>query len=303
MRRLLLYAAGVCGALAVAEGAFRVLEAELAASADRVAWKVALLEKQGRVDVLFLGTSRSWDAIAPRQFAASFPGTRAFGLATSAARLEDLERLTARFARRPGLRLAFVEVSRPQLDAAPPTPPPPDAGIEAAAARVFKLVAHRQALRGESLARLPGLLFFPRRLDGSEARLVDQLAALAGRIPAAAPASIDLRPEPIAPSAAPEDPRAPRLAAVGRSFKEAGAKVVFLLPPIRPCEPPEEVGAIAAELAREFDVWDFRAAALPDDAWRDCSHLNARGRALFTGALARETASAARMPSMVGRSR
>jgi hypothetical protein len=299
VRRLLLYAAGVCGALAVAEGAFRVLEPELAASADRVAAKAALLDKQGRVDVLFFGTSRSWDAIAPRQFAAGFPGARAFSVATSAARLEDLEMLTARFSHRPGVRLAFVELSRPQLDGAP-QPGPRTSGIEAAAARALKLVAHREALRGESLARLPGLLFFPRRLDGSETRVFDQMAALAGRSPAAA-ASIGARPLPIAPSAAPPDPRALRLAGVGRAFREAGAEVVFVLPPVRACEPPEDLEAIAAQLARGFRVWDYRAAALPDEAWRDCGHLNARGRALFTRALAEETARAGWMPSMAGR--
>ena len=301
MRRLLLYAAGVCGALAVAEGAFRVLEADFAASADRIAWKAALLDKQGRVDVLFFGTSRSWDAIAPRQFASSFPGTRAFSMATSAARLEDLEVLTARFARRPGLRLTFVELSRPQLDEAPP-PAPPASGIAAAAERSLKLVAHREALRGESLARLPGLLLFPRRLDGSETHLFDQMAAFAGWSPQV-PASIGARPEPIAPSGAPADPRAARLQVVGRAFRDAGAKLVFLLPPVRTCEQPEEVGAIAGELAREFHVWDYRAAALPQDAWRDCGHLNARGRALFTQALAEEAARSGWMSSMAGRSR
>jgi hypothetical protein len=299
VRRLVLYAAGVCGALAVAEGAFRVLEPEISASTNRLATKAALLEKQGRVEVLFFGTSRLWDAVAPRIFVASFPGTRGFSLATTSAKLDTLEWMAARFAHRPGLRLAVVEVSGPQLDAAP-DPQPPPAGIEALAARSLKLIAHRAALRGESLERLPVLLLFPRKMDGSEIRVADQLEALLER-PAPNPRAIDARPAAVAPSITGPGSRALRMLAVGRRMRDAGAQVVFVLPPILPSGSPEdEVTPVAACLAREFPVWDYRRVTLPKEAWRDSTHLNAAGRALFTRALAEETARAGLLEAVAG---
>jgi hypothetical protein len=300
VRKLFLYAAGVCGILAALEVAFRVFEPEIAASANRVTAKVALLQKQGRVDALFLGTSRFWDAIAPRQFAARFPGMRGFSIAASGARLETLETLAERFAQRPGLRVAFVEVSPPQLDPRR-TPAEAMSGIEALAAHSLKLVEHRAVLRGESLLRLPELLLYPRSMDGSETRLVDQLAAVLGQRPDAQ-RTFEVRPEPVTASASTPDPRAERMAAVGRAFRHAGAQVIFVLPPVRGCEGDEDTGAVAAWLARDSLVWDYRTAPLPQDAWRDCSHLNARGRAVFSGSLAEETARGGWLRSVADRS-
>lgn len=285
VRRLLQYAAGVVATLALLECAFRCFEADLAASASRVATKEALLGKQGAVQVLFLGTSRFWDAIAPRRFAAAFPGSRAFSLATSGAKLETLEEAAARCAGRPGLRVAFIELSRPQLDPASPPPPAPS-GPEGLAARASKLIEHRAALRGESLLRLPALLLFPRRMDGSEVSFADHLAALRGggdeRAPEGSPS-----PAPVEASRSPPNDAARRMEAVGDRFRAAGVEAIFVLPPILPCEPPEDVAALAAFLASRFPVWDYRSA-LPPSAFRDCSHLNRDGRASFSDALARQ---------------
>jgi hypothetical protein len=288
VRRLLLYLGGVCAALALVEGAFRVFEREISASASRVETKAALLEKQGPVEVLFFGTSRFWDGIAPRRFAAAFPGLRAFSLAASGAKLPTLESEAGRFAGRPGLRLAVIELSAPQLD--PGAPPDTPAGeVEGVAAGWLKLVAHRAALRGESLLRLPQLLLFARWMDGSEVRFVDQIASLLGRGQTDAP-RLDLRPAPVEPSPSGPGPLASRLAAAGRRLRGAGAEVVFVMPPLLSCEPAEDVGPIAASLAREFPVWDYRAAALPRGAFRDCSHLDRSGRISFTQLLAVQAA-------------
>ncbi len=167
MARLLRFLAGTCAVLALAEGGFRLFAVEVSASVSRAGTKAALLDKQGRIEVLFFGTSRLWDGVSPRTFSAAFPGVRAFSLAASGARLDTLEWLARRVAHRPGLRLAFVELSSPQLDPSPSREAAPS-GLEAIAARYSMLVANRGALRGESLERLPGLLLFPRRLDGSE---------------------------------------------------------------------------------------------------------------------------------------
>ncbi|HET9754015.1 MAG TPA: hypothetical protein VFP52_13675 [Myxococcales bacterium] len=293
MPKLLRYVAGTCAVLALAEGAFRVFAPELSASVSRAGTKAALLDKQGRVEVLFFGTSRLWDGISPRTFSAAFPGVHAFSLAASGAKLGTLETLARRFARRPGLRLAFVELSGPQLDPSPSQEAAPT-GLEAMAARHSRLVANRGALRGESLERLPGLLFYPRRLDGSEIHFAEQVAAILGRPPPMG--EFPALPPPSGKSRAAAgndglatDPSVARLLAVGRDLKAASIAVVFVVPPLQ-CEPPEDVSAAVAALSAEFPVWNYQRAPLPAAAFRDCGHLNARGRAAFSHALAVEAA-------------
>lgn len=296
MPKLLRFVAGTCAVLALAEGAFRVWSVELSASVSRAGTKAALLDKQGRVEVLFFGTSRLWDGISPRTFSAAFPGVHAFSLAASGAKLGTLETLARRFAHRPGLRLAFVELSSPQLDASPSQEPAPS-GLEAVAARYSRLVADRGALRGESLERLPGLLLYPRRLDGSEIHFGDQVAAILGRPPpmAEAPAlhktgtPYDELRRVSRNDGAPANDSVARLLAVGRELRAASVAVVFVVPPLL-CEPPEDVSAAAEVLATQFPVWNYQRAPLPAEAFRDCGHLNARGRAAFSRSLAAEAA-------------
>jgi len=302
VRRLLSYVAAVALAVASIECAFRALEADVAASSSRIATKEALLTKQGPVQILFLGTSRFWDAIEPRRFADAFPGARAFNLAASGAKLPTLEEVAARCARRPGLRVAFIELSGPQLDREAPSPPAPSA-LEALAARVSKLIEHRAALRGESLLRLPGLTLFATRLDGSEVTFADQLASWLGysspekpgdtiRV-SEAPATFTVRiPAGNVPERAAEAPRG--RAAVADRSRAAGVDPLFALPPILLCErEPDEAAVVAASLGSRFAVWDYRAA-LPPQAFRDCSHLNRAGRAAFSEALARYSLQALR---------
>jgi hypothetical protein len=300
MPKLLRYVAGTCAVLALAEGGFRLFAADLAAATTRAGTKAALLDKQGRVEVLFFGTSRLWDGISPRTFAAAFPGVHAFSLAASGANLGTLETLAKRFAQRPGLRLAFVELSLPQLDAAPSQEAAPT-GIEAAAARYSMLIANRGALRGESLERLPGLLLYPRRLDGSEVHLGEQVAAILGRPPPPAE-GLELRPESGPASALAKDPSTLRLLAVGRELRTASVAVVFVVPPLRACEPPEDMSAAGATLAPEFPVWNYQRAPLPADAFRDCGHLNAAGRTAFSRSLAAQAARAGFAQALARRS-
>ena len=110
MKKLLSYAAGVAAALGLIEGAFRLWQPAFAACGDRILTKAAVLDRHDRVDVLFYGTSRFWDAISPRLYAEelSAPDVRGFNLAVTSATLETLEMLAARFAARPGVRLAVV---------------------------------------------------------------------------------------------------------------------------------------------------------------------------------------------------
>lgn len=298
MPKLLRYVAGTCATLALLEGAFRIFGREIAAAETRAGTKAALLDRHGPVEVLFFGTSRLWDAVSPRAFSAVFPGARAFSLAASGAKLETLERLGSRFARRPGLRLAFVELSGPQLEPEPPQASPP-AGVEAFAARHLALVEHRAALRGESLERLQELFVFPARLDGSELHPRDFVDAWFGHPPRRAPED-DLRPVLVTPAAAAIPPAAARMLAVASALRQGGARVVFVIPPVRPCEPPEDLSAAPA-LAVEFPVWSYQHVPLPPDRFRDCSHLNGEGRAAFSRALAQEALRAGIGPTFARR--
>ena len=304
MPKLLRYVAGTCAVLALAEGGFRLFAVELSASVSRAGTKAALLDKQGRVEVLFLGTSRLWDGISPRTFSAAFPGVHAFSLAASGAKLGTLEALAKRFAHRPGLRLAFVELSSPQLDPSPAQEAEPT-GLEAVAARYSMLIANRGALRGESLERLPGLLLYPRRLDGSEVHLGEQLAALLRQKPGTPYDELRM----VSPdypartgSSAPADPSVARLLAVARGLRAASVAVVFVVPPLEACEPPEDMSAAAAVLSPEFPVWNYQRAPLPAAAFRDCGHLAARGRTAFSRSLAAQAARAGFAQALARRS-
>lgn len=291
-RRLRRFLFGVALVLSLLEGGFRLFEAEIAASANRLSTKAALLGKQGRVDALFFGTSRLWDGISPRIFASAFPGARAFNLAVTSSNIADLEELAARFASRPGLRLAVIELDEQQLSP-PPRAYEPVSRIESIAARCSRLIAHRAALRGESLERLPQLLFYAGKMDGSEVHLLEQIDALLGR---AAPSSLltdenALRPVLVAPGAPLADAALERLLSAARLFRDVGVTAAFVVPPVRALNEREpRMREKRAAVAREFPVLDFELAPIPPALWRDGSHLNAQGRALFSRVLAREVA-------------
>jgi hypothetical protein len=355
MQRLLRFVFGVAAVLAGLEVAFRLGEPAIAASGHRVLTKVAILDAQGPVETLFFGSSQSWDAISPRLFSARLeqlqPGLRArgFNLAVTSSTLETLEWLARRYAHRAGLRLAVIEVSEPQLQSGllpweepAQTPRGAEEWIEDFAARHACLVRHRGALRGESLERLPGLLFFAPRLDGSEVLVPEQLAAAWGRtgsLPAALPevnavhfpegevnavhmperavnavhmperavnavhmperavnavhmVDGEVNAVHFASAASGTDPRALRLISIASMLREGGASVAFIVPPLQPGMRTGALRTLLPSLARAAPVWDFSAADIPEEMFRDPSHLNHRGRALFSAALAAEASRA-----------
>jgi hypothetical protein len=301
VNRLRNYVIGVLALLGAIEGAFRLWSPAFAACGDRILTKAGVLDRHDRVDVLFYGTSRFWDAVSPRLYAqeSSAPEMRGFNLAVTSSTLETLEMLARRFAPRPDVRLHIVELSGPQLELARPEQPSPPDAVADFAARHSRLIEYRAALRGESLERLPELLFYPTRMDGSEILLADQLEAAFGRPEPRAP-QIDLRPfqpavrsEPLTP-----DPRAERMLAVGRLLR-VSAPVVFVVPPIQKAEP--HLRPYVTVLAKEFPVWDFSDAPLPAPMFRDTTHLSKEGRALFSRLLAVETARTGLLPASVSR--
>src|SRR3954466_3956728 len=111
MSRLLLLAATCFGLLLGLEVLCRVQPEGLAAVAHRVRFKLALLHAKGPVDFVTLGTSRSNDGINPSLLEL---GT-GFSAATPSSSLPTLEFQAAQLGPQ---KLVFVEVSKPQSDAA-----------------------------------------------------------------------------------------------------------------------------------------------------------------------------------------
>ena len=322
--RLLRFALGTLTALVAVELAVRVEEPLFAAASHRVLAKAALLDRHGHVEVLFFGTSRTQDGVSPSLVSdelarAGGPRVRAFNLASTASSLETLDYLAQRFAGRPGLELAVVEVSEPQLVSAA-LPWLPDAAprdgeqrlLAWTAARV-RLVEHRSFLIGENLARLPALLLLAPRLDGSEVTMADQLAAALGARNAPAP-PFDLASWAptiwTASQAAAQSPAPPNLEALvslARRLSSGGARVAFVVPPLAPgAHAPERekpLRDLFAALAQETHcpVWDYSGIAAPADLFRGETHLAPAGRAQFSRALAQQIAASGLLSPGEGR--
>jgi hypothetical protein len=62
------------------------------------------------------------------------------------------------------------------------------------------------------------------------------------------------------------------------------------------------MSAAAAALSAEFPVWNYQRAPLPPEDFRDCGHLDARGRAAFSRSLAAEAARAGFAQALARRS-
>jgi hypothetical protein len=314
-RRLCLFVLALGGLGVAAEWTVRAHEPEFTAATNRALAKAAILDRHGPVDVLFFGTSRMQDGVAPRVFSAELerllPGERlsAFNLAFTSSSLESLESLAERYRNRRGLRLSVIELSSPQLENGAPVwevSPPAREGIEGRLTTWLhahvRLIADRQALVSDNLVRLPSLLWFASDMDGSETRVVDQLLAFLGRREQP-PASFD--PDawtPVRWTGSDTQGGSGQVELAERLARIAGTlpgRVVFVVPPYTQAfELPEErtptmkalFAAIAARSGAE--VWDYSSLDLPDHWFRGKSHLNRAGRAVFSTMLAREVARA-----------
>jgi hypothetical protein len=312
-RRLLLFVSGLAAVAVSLEWQVRAHEPVFAAATNRALAKAALLDAHGPVDVLFFGTSRLQDGVSPEVFSAALgePTVSAFNLAFTSSSLPSLERLAQRYADRPGLRLVFLELSTPQLENGGPVweeSAPVGQDVEGRLTSwvhgEVRTIAHRQAFVEDNVVRLPALLWFAPALDGSETRVADQLAAFLGHR--------EPRPEGFDPQAwepvrwSPgdavvgdgpplPDARVDRLAGLAQDYRAHGVRTVFVVPPLtQRFEPAEERGhamkSLFARLAKASgaEVWDYSSLPLPDRFFRGESHLNRRGRASLSEALARE---------------
>jgi hypothetical protein len=277
-----------------------------------------MLEQRPRVDILFLGTSRTQDGVSPDlvtrtlEEVALKPGKIiGFNAAFPGSSLDALTSLARRFARRPGLRLLAIELSEPQL-ANEPAPweisDQPPATLEDWLARGLSakvaLVRYRSAFLPDNLGRLPALLVFGPALSGWETLGSDQVASWLGHQEKPAtgfdpalwrPALF--KPDSPARTLEPEaDQQATRLAGIADSYRAKGVQVVFIIPPMmRAAGPVPERGRLKplfAEVARRSgcEVWDYASLKLPDGLFHDPSHLGREGRAHFSQALAGQMA-------------
>lgn len=321
--RLLRFLLALALLLAGAEALVRAGEPLLVAAGNRGQAKLRLLARQGRVDALFVGLSRTQDGVSPRVFAAELAAGgletasfASFNLGFTSTNLDSLEALAERVAARPGVRLFVVELSEPQLNGGPSIlgdgAAPEDRALlledrlAAAARRHVALLRERAALVPENLARLPALLSPAGRLDGSEVTLAAQLGALLGwtgwepaAIGAPWPAPPLVQPSP-ASGGAPLSPevarQAERLEALARRL--GADRVVFAVPPLstgghetdRDVEREPAFQALLARLARTAPVLDGSRLPGPRELFHNPSHLNHRGRAAWSRALARALA-------------
>jgi hypothetical protein len=285
----------------------------IVAASHRGLTKAAMFQRHSRVAVLFLGTSRTQDGVSPdlvtRGLAAVAPelgDLPGFNAAFTGSSLGSLVSLAPRFDGRPDVRVAVIELSDPQIFNEPAPWDEPARSSETledrladTASRVY-VVRYRKALLGGNLGRLPSLLFAS-SLGGWETKGSEQLASWLGHreSPATGFEPSRWRPEIIAPTTAVRaldtslDATATELAALARRFRARGIVPVFAVPPLGAAErdAPERHGLrpVFAEVARRgaCEVWNFAALTLPDDYFRDPTHLNRAGRAQYSEALAR----------------
>jgi hypothetical protein len=275
-----------------------------------------MFDRHPRVNVLFLGSSRTQDGVSPdlmtrtlHDIAPELGEVTGFNAAFTGSSLGALVSLVPRFDGRSDLRLAVIELSDPQIfnEAAPwDEPKPTVVTLEdrlAGAVQHVAIVRYRKALIGANLGRLPSLLAAS-SMGGWETKGSDQLASWLGQHEERANAFYppQWRADILLPTTAPgavstaQSDVADQLASLAAHFIARGVTPVFVVPPLAASEleAPERRGlqALFAEVARRghCEVWNFAPIELPDTFFRDAGHLNREGRAQFSEALAHQIA-------------
>lgn len=282
-------------------------------ASHRALAKAAMSETHPRVDFLCLGTSRTQDGVSPAlvtqalgEITPKLGELRGYNAAFTGSSLDTLQAIAPRYYNRKGIHAVIIELSDPQISN-DPSPwagaPTMDATLEDRLARCLRtlaLVRYRTAFLPDNLGRLPALLLFAPSLGGWETRGSDQVASWLGRKEQFAVNFDALRwtPEIFTPAALPQqldatnEVIATRLADLTRSFTDRGIRVAFAVPPLtlrwQPAQERDELRPLFSEVARRgrCEVWNYAAQPLPDDFARDPSHLNGRGRAQWSRALA-----------------
>jgi hypothetical protein len=312
--RLAWFVAGLIILLAALEIFERRHSAIIVAASHRGLTKVAMLDLHPRVDVVFLGTSRTQDGVSPdlvtrglQAVAPELGDVPGFNAAFTGSSLGALISLVPRLDARRDIRVAIIELSDPQIFNEPAPwdeTPRPTVTLEdrlADAVQRVHVIRYRKALLAGNLGRLPSL-FIGASLGGWETKGTEQAASWLGHRESRATGFDPAlwKPAIIAPGLAQQtiDPTlaevAAQLGSLAHRFEDRGVKVAFAVPPLSATvhDMPERQGlrALFAEVARRggCEVWDFAALSLPEAYFRDVSHLNREGRAQYSEALARE---------------
>ena len=314
--RLAWFLGGLLAVLIVLEVFERSHSALFAATTHRGLTKVAMFDRHPRVNVLFLGSSRTQDGVSPdlmtrtlHDIAPELGDVTGFNAAFTGSSLGALVSLVPRFDGRSDLRMAVIELSEPQMfnEAAPWDEP--KRTVVTLEDRLADAIAHvaivryRKALIGANLGRLPSLLAAS-SMGGWETKGSDQLASWLGRQEERANAFYppQWRADVLLPTAAPlvlgenENHVADQLASMAAYFSARGVTPIFAVPPLGAAllEAPERqsLQPLFSEVARRghCEVWNFAPIQLPDAFFRDISHLNREGRAQYSEALAHEIA-------------
>lgn len=312
---LLRFGAALGGLLLALEGGARIAGPRLHAGTNRGLAKLALLERQGPIDLVFAGSSRTQDGVSPRLLAIEVAGQggpvlRAFNLAFTSSTLATLEAEAKLLAGRPGLRLVVLELSAPQIadgrvSWVEKNEELSDGSLEGRLGQGVRahvtLVRERAVLIPENLARFFALLAPAGRLDGSEVHVAEQLAAAAGiwrpddTVSDGWEPPLLLAGEPLLPGAALEQ-TGQRLLALARVLRGSGVQVAFAVPPLSPearayehdAEAKDPFQALARSLAREVPVFDGTKLVSRDRGqFHDTTHLNTAGRAGWSRGLGR----------------
>jgi hypothetical protein len=316
-RRLLWFVSGLVVMLGGLEWLVRSNAPLFASATHRALAKVAMYERHPRVDVLFLGTSRTQDGVSPdlvtRALAEVAPNLGAvpgYNAAFTGSSLDALLTLVPRFGFRRDLKTVVIELSMPQLSNEPSPWEEPKADTLTMedklgqAAQCVAFIRYRKAFLSDNIIRLPALLVFAPSLGGWETRTAEQVASWLGHKETAAtnfdqslwkPAIIGVDATARKLNANYESIVA-KLAALALQLQGHGLKVVFTVPPMSrelvDAPERERMLPLFAEVARrsKCEVWNFVPLSLPNRLFRDPSHLSTEGRAHYSKALALQLA-------------
>lgn len=299
------------------EGCFRLGDSVFRAASHRVLNKAELLERHRPVEFVFVGSSRSNDAVAPavvsRSFNQQHPDItlRGFDLAVRLSSKAIQAYLVDRFAERPALRVVFLEVSAPQLADLPLDLPlalatplfknaPLETWLTGQLSRAVRMYELRRAFIPENLLGALTLVTLAPAFDGSEVLGTEFVEALRGRPSAGEPSIAEWRPTvsaiPAVNTPAPGEHALPPQVVTALAhyqtlytrLADARVRVVFWVPPLGADPSAPERSAdyqmLLAELARttQAPIWDFAAEPTPSRWMRDAGHLNLAGKHAFS---------------------
>ncbi len=315
--RLLRFILGTLVLLAAAEGLSRLQHQAFAAAAHRARFKAELLKGQPAPAFAAIGTSRFNDSVSPRQMARALaehggPTLAGFNASVPSSSLQT-QAFLAGVALERQVGTVFLEASPRQLDfladeSLQEAPAP--AGFEEQVLSWSELLHYRRALVAENLPRLAAL-FAPARFDGSEWFRTRSLAQWWSET--------DERPTPLPPpevicpgTPATGDPAySAALEVWARLSQQAQAnmaRIYFVVPPVASANRAEECdehwrafwGALANRTHRP--VISFACTGAPDELFHDrFNHMNWRGRAALSEALAVAWAADLEKPRCEGR--